>query len=314
MNQLDEASEIVWTECMGLSRGEKALVVCDKPLRTIGCTLFEKAIELGAEAFFLEMIPLRIHGEEPPSMVADAMKSADVTVIPTSTSLSHTQARREANAGGVRIATLPNITEDIMKRTIPVDYEKIRKVSQTIAGLLSSADAAYITTEKGTDLTLPLKGRKAQPDFGIYHKNGDFGNLPAGEAYIAPLEGVSEGSLVVDGAIANIGKLEESVTITVRNGVAETVENCPQLERLLNEYGQKARNIAELGVGTNEKAQVSGNILEDEKVMGTIHIALGNNVLFGGTVDVPVHLDCIVLNPTVEIDGEIVIDKGKLLV
>lgn len=311
---LDEASEIVWNECMNLKEGENTLIVCDKPLRTIGGTLFEKAVELGGEAFFLEMIPRQIHGEEPPSMVADVMKSADVIVIPTSTSLSHTKARREACAKGARIATLPNITEDIMKRTIPVNYEEIKKRSEAIANLLNSADVAYLTTEKGTDLTLPLKGMKAEPDFGLYHNKGDFGNLPAGEAYIAPLEGVSEGTLLVDGAIAGIGKLEEEVTITIVNGMAKTIENCPELEKMLDEHVERARNIAELGVGTNDKATVVGNILEDEKVMGTVHVALGNNVLFGGTVDVPIHLDCIVLHPTLEIDDELVIENGELLV
>lgn len=311
---LDKASEIVWSECMNLKEGENALIVCDKPLRTIGGTLFEKAVELGGEAFFLEMIPRQIHGEEPPSMVADVMKSADVIVIPTSTSLSHTKARREACAKGARIATLPNITEDIMMRAIPVDYEEIKKRSEAIATLLNSADVAYLTTEKGTDLTLPLKGMKAEPDFGLYHNKGDFGNLPAGEGYIAPLEGVSEGILLVDGAIAGIGKLKEVVTITIVNGMAKTIENCPELEKMLDEHGERARNIAELGVGTNDKATVVGNILEDEKVMGTVHVALGNNVLFGGTVDVPIHLDCIVLHPTLEIDDELVIDNGELLV
>ncbi len=313
MNQLDDVSEIIWTDCMNLQKGEKALVVCDKPLRTIGYTLFEKAAEL-SHAFLLEMIPLHTHGEEPPPLVADAMKAADVVVIPTSTSLSHTQARKEANAQGARIATLPNITEDIMKRSLAVNYQKIKERSVMIADLLSSADTARITTERGTDLIMTLKGREADPDFGIYHKKGDFGNLPAGEAYIAPLEGKSEGTLVVDGAIAGVGKLDELVTITVKKGMAEKIENCPQLEKLLDEHGSPGRNIAELGVGTNDKAQVTGNALEDEKVMGTVHVACGSNALFGGTVSVPVHLDCIILNPSLVVDDELVIEEGELLV
>jgi leucyl aminopeptidase (aminopeptidase T) len=314
MNQLTEASETVWTECMGLEKEELALVLCDKPLRSIGYTLFEKAAELGSEAVFLEMIPLTVHGEEPPPLVADAMKSADVVVIPASTSLSHTEARRQANAHGARVATMPGITEDIMKRAVPADYQKIEERSVKIADLLSAAAAARITTEKGTDLTLPLKGRMAKPDIGIYHEKGDFGNLPAGEAYIAPLEEMSEGTLVVDGAIAGIGKLDKLVTITIRNGKAETIENCPQLEEILDAHGELARFVAELGVGTNDKARVVGNILEDEKVMGTVHVAVGNNVSFGGIVNVPVHLDCIILSPTLEIDDETVIDNGKLLI
>lgn len=314
MNQLDRASEIVWTDCMGVKEGEKVLVVCDSPLRTVGYILFEKAVELGFEAFLLEMIPLKMHGEEPPPVVAEVMKSCEVVVIPTSTSLSHTKARKEANAHGTRIATLPTITEDIMKRSIPVDYEKIKERSETVASLLSSADFAYITTERGTDLTIPLVGRKAEPDFGIYHEKGDFGNLPAGEAYIAPLEGESEGVLVVDGAISSIGKLDDLVTIKVKDGMAERIENCLELEKKLDAHGAQARSIAELGVGTNDKAKVTGKVLEDEKVMGTVHVAFGNNAAFGGTINVPVHLDCILLNPTLAVDDETIIKKGELLI
>jgi leucyl aminopeptidase (aminopeptidase T) len=206
------------------------------------------------------------------------------------------------------------ITEDTMKRAIHVDYEDMRKRSETIADLLTKADSAHITTEKGTDLEISLKGRKSVADFGIYHDKGDYGNLPAGEAFIAPLEGESNGTLVVDGAIAGIGKLEEDVYIAVEDGLAKTIENCPQLVKILDVHGAEARNIAELGIGTNEKATITGNILEDEKVMGTVHVALGNNASFGGTVNVSVHLDCIVLDPTFTIGGKQIIDCGKLLV
>jgi leucyl aminopeptidase (aminopeptidase T) len=313
MTTLDDASEIIWNDCMGLQKGENTLVLCDKPLRSIGYTLFEKAVQLGFEAFLMEIKPLTIHGEEPPSTVAETMKLADVVVIPTSTSLSHTDARRKANAAGARVATLPGITEDIMGRAIAVDYKHVKERSIKIADMLTAADAARITTEKGTDVTIPLKGREGKPDFGIYHETGDFGNLPAGEAYIAPLEGVSEGTLVVDGAIAGVGKLDDLVTIIIRDGMAHTIENCPQLQKMLDEHGDNARNVAELGVGTNEKATVIGNILEDEKAIGTVHVAFGNNVSFGGTVDVPVHLDCIIQEPTLEIDDTIILDKGTLL-
>ncbi len=308
---LDKASEIIWTECMDLKKGEHALVVCDTLLEKIGYNLFEKAVNLGSKAFLLEMTPLKIHGTEPHNLVVEAMKSADVIVIPTSTSFTHTEARKKANAEGARISTLPAVTEDVIERAIPVDYQKVRERSEKIAGLLDSADSAHLYTEKGTDLTLPIKGREAIPDFGIYHNKGDFGNLPAGEAYIAPLEGGSDGRLVVDGSIASIGKLEEVVTITVEKGMAAKIENCPELEKKLDEHGKMARNIAELGVGTNDKAQVTGNVLEDEKVMGTVHVAVGNNASLGGVVDVPVHLDCIILNPTLEVDDERIIEDGK---
>ena len=296
---------------MGLKKGETALVVCDKPLRKIGRILFEKAAELEFDAIFLEMIPLKMHGEEPPSLVAEAMKSSDVVVVPTSTSLSLTAARRQACDAGARIATLPTITEDIMKRAIPADYSKIKERSIRVANVLSQTNAARVTTESGTDITLSLEGRKALADFGIYHKKGDFGNLPAGEACIAPVEGTSSGVIVVDGAIAGIGKMDSPCMITVEKGIVKNIENCPELEKILDKYGESARCIAELGVGTNDKAKVIGNVLEDEKVMGTVHIALGNNIAFGGVIDVPVHLDCIILDPTLEVEGGDIIDKGR---
>ena len=313
MTTLEEAAEIVWTECMGVKEDETVLVIYDEPLKNVGKALYNKAVALQFHSQLLEMEPLTVHGQEPPRYVAEAMKEKDVVVIPTSKSLSHTKARKEASANNVRIATLPGVTDDIMKRTINVDYQTIKNRSETIAAVLTDADTAVITTEKGTDLTIALKGREALADFGIYHEKGDFGNLPAGEAYIAPLEGKSKGKLVVDGAIAGIGKLKDEVTIIVDKGMAIEIQNCPELGSVLDAHGTKANNIAELGVGTNDKAQVVGNVLEDEKVMGTVHVALGNNVFFGGKVNVPVHLDCIILNPTLTVDGNLIIEKGTLL-
>lgn len=311
MDQLDNACEILWTDCMGLKKDETALVLCDTPLRTIGNKLFDKAVGLGCHPYLLEMMPLPIHGTEPAPLIADTLKSVDVAVIPTTASLSHTHARKEANAHGTRIATLPGITQDMMERTLNLDYEELKVRTEKIAALLTKAEVAHVMSEKGTDILLSIKGRRADPDFGIIQKSGEFGNLPAGEAYVAPLEGKSEGVIVADGAIAGIGKLDDVVTITVKEGKAISIENCPELEEALDAHGPLARSIAELGVGTNEKATVTGNILEDEKAMGTVHIAMGNNLLFGGTVDVPVHLDCIILNPTLVVDETILIENGS---
>jgi leucyl aminopeptidase (aminopeptidase T) len=299
---------------MGLNKEEPALILCDTPLRIIGTALFDKAVELGSHPYLVEMVPLPIHGTEPPPMIADIMKSVDVAVVPTTASLSHTHAREEANIQGTRIATLPGITQDIMERTLNIQYDELKERTEKIAALLTDAEIAHVMSEKGTDILISLKGRRADPDFGIIKNKGEFGNLPAGEAYIAPLEGKSDGVIVVDGAIASIGKVDDPVTITVKDGMATSIENCPELEEALDAHGPLARSVAELGVGTNEKATVTGNILEDEKAMGTVHIAMGNNLLFGGTVDVPVHLDCIILNPTLVVDDTIIIENGTHLI
>jgi len=134
-----------------------------------------------------------------------------------------------------------------------------------------------------------------------------------------PEEGKSSCVFVVDGSMAGIGNLEGKTPITVRveNGMAVEITGGPEAELLkekLSAVGEKAFNVAEFGVGTNDAARIIGNILEDEKVMGTIHIALGNNMSMGGTVDVPIHLDGIIKNPSFELDGRPIMKDGKLLI
>jgi leucyl aminopeptidase (aminopeptidase T) len=163
---------------------------------------------------------------------------------------------------------------------------------------------------------MSLAGRTGNADTGVYHNPGDFGNLPAGEAYIAPLEGTANGVFVVDGAMAGAGHLGERIKINVRDGYATDIEGgaaAAALQQMIDPLGRLARNIAELGIGTNEKARITGTVLEDEKVMGTIHIALGDNSHMGGTVAVPSHLDGIVLAPTVVVDGVTIMESGKLI-
>ncbi len=245
------------------------------------------------------------------------MLHADVILGATSCSFSHTKARKDASQKGARIATLPGITEDIMQRTLSADYQHIAELSQRFAKLLSDGKAVHISTLAGTDLTLSIAGRQGHADTGINHTAGDFSNLPAGEAYVAPVEETAEGIIIIDGAMAGIGVLESPIKLTVEKGYVTKVEGgkeTEKLEAMLNEYGKLACNIAELGIGTNDQAILSGRVLEDEKVMGTIHIALGNNFGFGGTCQVPMHLDGILLSPTLTIDGQVVIKDGKHLI
>jgi len=147
-------------------------------------------------------------------------------------------------------------------------------------------------------------------------KKGTFGNLPTGEIFVAPVEGAANGVFVVDSSFAGIGKLKSPINIFVENGYAVNItgDKSELLDELLDQVGKEARNIAELGIGTNEKAQITGNILEDEKVMGTCHIALGNNSGFGGKVDVQLHMDGIIKKPTIFVDNAKIIDDGKLLI
>ncbi len=325
LTKLDSASTIAIKDCMGAKKNEKILVITDELKREIGLSLHENAIRLGYESLLVEMKSGKINGEEPSTAVADLMQKFDVVFCPTAKSLTHTDARRSASAKGVRIATFPGITKDVMIRGMNADYKTISKRTVKLANLLETGKEIRVTAPAGTDITFKIAGRKAYASKGLFHARGESGNLPTGEAFLAPVEGSSNGVFVVDGSMAGLGLIKNAnlpirqagIKIEVENGYATKITGsilANKLKVMLDKVGRDARNIAEFGIGTNDSAKLSGVLLEDEKVMGTIHIALGNNVSMGGSVNVPIHLDGVVKKPTVWMDGRMIMKDGKLLV
>lgn len=318
LSQLDKASIIAIRDCMGTQPNETVLVITDKYKRKIGYSLYKNALALGHESVYLEMKSREMHGQEPPQQIAEMMKLFDVVLCPTAKSLTHTNARRNASALGARIATFPGITEEIMIRGLNADYKRIAALTIKLQEILNDVDVVRVTSSIGTDITMDIAGRKALPSKGLFHKKGESGNLPTGEAYIAPMEGKSNGVFFVDGSMASLGIVKgKPIRVEVKDGFAVNISGglqAKKLDAILNKYGELARNIAEFGIGTNYKAKLSGILLEDEKVMGTIHIALGDNKSMGGIVDTPIHLDGVVKKPTVFFDGNMIMKSGKLII
>jgi aminopeptidase len=211
---------------------------------------------------------------------------------------------------------MPGVTGDMLARVMGADLRLLRKRGASVGRALGAGAEARITCGRGSDLRLGLEDRTATVDAGALSMRGAFGNIPCGEAFIAPVEGTADGTLVVDGSIALVGKLRRPVELTVREGhlVDASGADGAQLMALLTEHGPEGTNLAELGIGTNESAVLTGNILEDEKILGTAHVAFGASAAIGGTVQVPVHLDCVMLNPTVEVDGAPIVQSGELVV
>ena len=314
--ELDRAVKTVVRQCMGISPGEEVLVVCNPVTEEIGALMRIEAQGEGADATLAVISERDSAAAEPPAAVAAAMAAADVVLAPTIQSLSHTAARKAASEAGVRIGTLPGVTEEMLGRLMTGDLDEIRRRGWAIVTALNRGTEARITCRHGSDLRIGLEGRMGIVDAGELGNKGAFGNLPCGEGFIAPVEGTTEGTLVVDGSIAEVGLVDTPVSLTVREGnlVEATGDDGDRLTELLTTHGEDGTNVAELGIGTNEEAILTGNILEDEKILGTCHVAFGASAAIGGTVQVPVHLDCVVLEPTVEIDGETIVSGGDLLV
>ncbi|MFA6468196.1 MAG: aminopeptidase [Bacteroidota bacterium] len=316
-NELYSASQIAVRDCMGAKPQERILIVTDEPLRILGYSLWKAAKDLGHDVLLTEILPRKSNGEEPPAEIAELMKQFNVVFCPTSKSLTHTDARRAASALGVRIATLPGVTEEIMIRCMNADYHAIARRTHALCALLEKTSVVRVTSPAGTDISMPIKGRTAHASSGLFLEKGQSGNLPTGEAYLAPLEHESNGIVVVDGSMASVGIVATPIRIVVKDGYATEITGGAEaeiLKKLFEPHGKDAYNVAEFGIGTNDKAIITGKIIEDEKVMGTIHIAFGDNKSMGGTVRVASHLDGLVKNPTVWFDDRKIMADGKFTI
>jgi leucyl aminopeptidase (aminopeptidase T) len=310
MPDLGPAVSTVVNRCLGVRAGEEVLVVCDPLTTGIAEALRDAARQVGAEAMLGLMDEREMDGTEPPRAIAAAFSACDVFIAPTTRSLSHTRARKNATDKGARGATMPGVTEEMLARVMAVDFDTMAARSAAVAALLDDAAEAHLTCPRGSDLRLDLRDRRGISDDGKLTERGAFGNLPCGEGFIAPLSG--EGAMVAS-SLASLGLADEPATLVVGNGRIVAAEGGFGGEFLsrLEGQGQAGTNLAELGVGTNDRAQLTGKILEDEKILGTVHVAFGASAGIGGTVSVPIHLDAVVLDATLTVGGQAVLNEGR---
>lgn len=245
---------------------------------------------------------------------------ARVVIAMANNSTSHTRFRWLANVGGARFASLPHFDPEMFFTSMAVDWQALAARTSSLAATVNSADAIELSTPDGTSLSFSIAGRRAEGDNGLLTCPGSFGNLPAGEVYLAPLEGTAEGVMVI--SYAPTRKLDTPLTLTISGGeVIAVAGNDPHRSWLEKKFAEcsKNRNIAELGIGTNDRATRADNVLEAEKILGTVHIAFGDNSGFGGTVSTPFHEDYVLYAPTligIKRDGSrvLILDNGSLQV
>ncbi len=335
---IEEAVLRMLTVNMGLKNKEKILFITDAPKlaewhggydiisdMVLRGLMARKAYDIAKEAFknnqvdFLIYSATGAHGMEPPSEVAECMRSYDVIIIITNYSLSHTNARSDACVKGARIASCANLDIDMLYPggVVDTDYFAIRAKSKHIAGLLTDANEAHIITPQGTNIRFSLKGRQGYADDGFYTESGAWGNLPGGEAYIAPLEGTGEGKIVVPAGWAY--NLTKDIVFYVEKGGLQFIEGGGELGNFYRDFllgpnsPRPRRNLAELGIGTNDKAKKADNVLEAEKIDTTVHLAFGDNAHMGGTVEADFHDDFVLPQPDLYLDGKLVMKAGQLL-
>jgi len=315
---LQESVRNVVRKCARVRAGELVCVAADTQTMPIALAIVDAVKDADAEPVLVTMLPRRAHGNEPPRVVAAAMKAADVVIQPVTYAMTHTDATQEALRAGARVLVLRGVTEDIMTSgAMLADYDKVERITQQVARLLTEARTARVRTPAGTDLTLGLAGRSAVALTGRVGGPGTFAAMPDGEAAISPVEGTAQGTLVVEHTMDSLGLLDQPIRMTVRDGRVTEIaggESASRLRAMIAAADRNATNIAEFAIGTNDKARLIGSMTEDKKYWGSVHVAIGDNHVIGGTVVSELHLDGLLLCQTVALDGRVVVQEGRLLV
>jgi leucyl aminopeptidase (aminopeptidase T) len=314
---------------MKVQPGEKVLFATDVPLgeqwngplprleEIVQRAIFtRKVFELAKEEFPQNVVEFQVypttgqHGTEPAAEIAEKMLHYDVVILMNSYSLSHTNARMNACKHGARIASMPDIEPEMFLPGGPMqaDYGQVGRETAVWAAKVTAASQVRVVTARGTDLTFSVAGRKGLEDHGLFGAKGDWGNLPAGEAYTAPVEGSANGTLVAPAGwypkldVDFILKFENGYVVSAEGGGA-VGDQFRQAFHFGDPAFQHRRNCAELGIGTNPNAKRADNVLEAEKIRGTIHVAVGDSAHMGGKNESDMHEDFIIPEPTMYFDG-----------
>lgn len=315
----EKAAKVLLTTCSDCKKDENILFVTDPTSLEIAQVMWKAAADFPNRTLIM-MEERNMHGEDTTELVAAAMKNADVIFGITKFSLFHTQARRDAVANGARFVNMVDYNLSMMESGgLHCDFEEIGKVCSKVASKLENRKICKITTAKGTNYTCSIEGIKPNPQYGRSLTPGASSSPPDIECATCAIEGTGEGVIVVDGSIPHprLGLITEDIKMTIEKGFIVKIEGGEQakiLEDVLKNFNDpNAYNIGEIGIGLNPMCELNGSMLEDEGCSETLHFGAGDNIGFGGKTSSSYHLDIIIKEPDMEVDGEKILDKGRVL-
>jgi leucyl aminopeptidase (aminopeptidase T) len=359
--ELFKAAQVAVESVLAVKENENVLIITNPEVNvySISQAVFDAAIEKDANPILMVQ-PFKTQLDFADKAVIEAIKSnPDVCISLSAEKLGKDSAaiQEHYKVGEkeydhifdylfrekmMRAFWSPSVTIEMFKKTVPIDYARLRTECADLKGILDKAISVHVSSDKGTDITIGTMDRRSQSDDGDFRGPGMGGNLPAGEVYISPELNSSNGTIVFDGSISlPVGDLvmNNPIVASVKDNYVTKLEGGEEAERLEealdsgrdnalglvrdgklsptegDEYAKNARNLGELGIGLNRKAEIVGNMLEDEKVFSTCHIAIGAN--YDDDAKAVIHLDGLIKLPTITAkyrDGSevTIMESGKL--
>lgn len=314
------AAQILLTVSSDCKPHENILIVTDPTSYPVAKILWD-AMEDFPNRSMVIMNERTMHGQEPSLSAAGAMKNADVIFGCTKFSLFHSQARKDAVAGGARFVNMVDYCERMMHSGgLFCDFDAAGRVCAKVAQVLTGKKMCRITTTSGTDFTCSIEGRDPFPQYGRSLKPGVSSSPPDVECATCAVEGTANGVVYIDGSIPHplLGLITEPIKLTIKDGKITQITGGKQAEifaRLLESFNDpNAYVIGEIGIGLNTACTLSGSMLEDEGCGGTVHLACGDNTGFGGSVKSPYHIDMVFRTPTLWADNVKILDNGNVCI
>lgn len=346
-----------------VKKGESLLIVANPETTGIAQELFTAALDAGAK-------PVLMFQQKKPSMeaaepaVIGALKSepdvffsiSQIKLGKDKEAIAHPYVAEDGEKYDhifdyllhgkktMRSVWTPGLTQDMFNRTVNIDYKLLAERCTTLCKKYEHAVSVHVTSPNGTDVVVPVKGRKGLSDNGDFSTPGSGGNIPAGEVFISPVVGGTSGTIVFDGSMTfsdGDAIMKTPINVKIADGFVTDITGGEEAKRLLKDvtaaekealvmekngklpagqgavYSKNARNIGELGIGLNPAANITGNMLEDEKAFRTCHFAIGMN--YDGDAPALIHFDGVVRNPTITIKYEdgtecTILEKGDLTI
>jgi len=307
--------------CLAVRPGEQVVLLTDEGSDGQVVERLVAGIEARHGVPVISRIPTpRLPGSEPPSTVAAAMREAGAVIELTSLFIGSSQARRAATQAGVRYLAMPGVRLETFRDDGPlaVDFDAIRADAEHVGRAWGEASTFRLTTPAGTDLRGSVHGRPGRVLHGLARESGAYMAPPDIEAGTAPVEASSEGTVVIDADLLFMGQgpLPSPVALAFADGELVSIEGeeAGRLHEMLARCADdRMSNLAEVSMAFNPSGRVCGVPMETESARGTAHIALGNSIAYGGTVDAVAHLDCVMRDATLELDSRPVMVQGELL-
>lgn len=317
----DRTLDRVLDQCLAARAGEDVVLLIDADTDSGVVDGLVAGLEERRAIPVVVTLPIyEVPGSEPPAPVAALLASAGAAIELTSTFIGSSKARQRATAAGTRYLAMPGVRVDTFRLGGPldVDFDELRATTEAVAAAWGEATTYRLRTPAGTDLSGSVENRPGRALFGVAREIGDYMAPPDVEAGTAPVEGTSNGVVVIDADFLFMGQgpLEDGVALHFENGALRGIEGeesgrlTSMLERCADD---RMSNLAEVSMGLNPHGRVCGVAMETESTLGSAHIALGNSIAYGGVVNAVAHLDCVMQQATLELDGEVILEKGRLI-